>query len=141
MNARRRASLRSRLVERDTIAVEDLRPRRVSSCQAVNVNGVETDLLLRSLSLARARALDAVATLDNICLQAYRSWTTVQLEEEATGIAQNRADFVAPPERCGRRGAILTSGLLGFTIIVSHHLGGGLHGEVCGWCCRERFRL
>ena len=35
----------------------------------------------------------------------------MQLEEEAASIAEHRANLVPPPERGGRRGAVLTNGL------------------------------
>jgi hypothetical protein len=51
-----------------------------------------TDLLLGTGS-----SLDAVATLDNVRLEADRTRTTVQLEEETASIAQDRAHLVATP--------------------------------------------
>jgi hypothetical protein len=68
-----------------------------------------TNLLLRPLG--RARTLHSIATFDNICLQAYRSWTAMQLQEETAGIAQHGADLVASPERGGAGGAILAGRL------------------------------
>jgi hypothetical protein len=51
-----------------------------------------TDLLLGTGS-----SLDAVATLDDIGLETDGTRTTVQLEEETTSIAQDRAHLVATP--------------------------------------------
>jgi hypothetical protein len=51
-----------------------------------------TDLLLGTSS-----SLDAIATLDNVRLETDGTRTTVQLEEETTSIAQDRAHLVATP--------------------------------------------
>lgn len=51
-----------------------------------------TDLLLGAGS-----SLDAVAALDNVCLETDGTRTAMQLEEEAASIAQDRAHLVATP--------------------------------------------
>lgn len=57
--------------------------------------------------LALRRTFDTIATFDHISLEADRSRTAVQLEEEAAGIAEDGANLIPPPQRCGRRLAIL----------------------------------
>jgi hypothetical protein len=71
-------------------------------------------------SLCRTRTLNAVATLDNICLQAYRPRSAVEFEEQATGIAEDRANLVSSPEGSRRGGAVLARRLRGFAIVSSH---------------------
>jgi hypothetical protein len=44
----------------------------------------------------------------------------MQLEEQATSVAEDRTDLVSSPERRRRRGAILARRLRGF--VVSSHL-------------------
>lgn len=67
--------------------------------------GVEYALLLGSL--CRTGTLNAVATLDNICLQAYRPRSAVEFEEQATGIAEHGANLVSSPEGSRRGSAVL----------------------------------
>lgn len=57
-------------------------------------------------------SFDAIATLDDICLEADGSWFAVKLEKKATGIAQDGAGVIATPQRSGASFAILTYGLL-----------------------------
>ena len=49
----------------------------------------------------------------------------MQFQEQATGIAENRTDFISAPERGRRRRAVLASWLQGFAVSVvghrSHH--------------------
>lgn len=49
------------------------------------------------LTLAWAGGLDAIARLDNIRLQGDRARSSMQFEEEATGIAEDRADLISAP--------------------------------------------
>ena len=45
--------------------------------------------------------LDPVAALDHIGLEADRTWTAVKLEEQATRVAENRAQLITSPQwRC-----------------------------------------
>lgn len=44
----------------------------------------------------------------------------MQLQEQATGIAQHGANFISSPERRSRGCAVLASGLCGFAVIISH---------------------
>lgn len=53
-----------------------------------------TDLLLLSMT----GALDSIAALDDIGLQAYRARPTMKLEEQPTGVAQDGSDLVPAPE-------------------------------------------
>lgn len=69
--------------------------------------------------LCLARSLDPVATLDDIRLQADGTRGAVELEEQTTGIAQDGADLVPPPQWCRRGGAVLTYGLWGSTVMIS----------------------
>ena len=71
--------------------------------------------------LARGCCLDAVAALDNISLEADRSWSTVQLEKETAGIAEDAAELVASPERSGAGSTILTDWLLGVVGKTGHY--------------------
>jgi hypothetical protein len=50
-----------------------------------------------NLLLGAGSSLDAVAALDNVRLETDRTRTAVQLEEETTSIAQDRAHLVATP--------------------------------------------
>lgn len=68
-------------------------------------------LIAVAISFARLARLDAVPAFDYVRFQGDWSWTAMQFEEEATGVTQNRAGLVAAPERCRRRGAVLTNGL------------------------------
>ena len=65
-----------------------------------------------AIVLARClRGLDAIARLDHVGLERNGSWASVELEEEAAGIAEDGAGLIATPER-GRRGcAVLADGL------------------------------
>lgn len=51
-----------------------------------------TDSLLRA-----GGGLDAIAALDNVCLETNRARTAVQLEEETTRVTQNGTHLVATP--------------------------------------------
>lgn len=57
---------------------------------------VKSDLMT-NLLLGAGSSLDAVAALDNVCLETDGTRTAVQLEEETTSIAQDRAHLVATP--------------------------------------------
>lgn len=63
------------------------------------------------LAFGALSGLHAVATLDHIGLQAYRTRPAVKLEEQAASVAKHRAEFVPAPQ--GRRGgaAVLADGL------------------------------
>jgi hypothetical protein len=61
----------------------------------------------KHLFLRLGHGLDSIATLDRICLEIHWSGPAMEFEEEATGIAESSAEFVAAPERCGRRAAVL----------------------------------
>lgn len=69
-------------------------------------------LVCANLLLGTAGRLDPVATLDNVGLEAYRSRTAVELEEETAGIAEDRAGFIASPERSSACSAVLAYGLV-----------------------------
>ena len=58
--------------------------------------------------LTLSRCLDSVATLDHIGLEAYRPCGTMELEEEAAGVAEHRAKLISAPKRCRRGSAVLT---------------------------------
>lgn len=47
----------------------------------------------------------------------------MQLEEEATGVAEDGSDLVSPPEGSGGGGAVLAGGLCDVAIRVSRHGG------------------
>jgi hypothetical protein len=51
--------------------------------------------------LRSTRTLYAIATLDHVGLEAYRTWSAVEFEEEPAGIAQDGADLISSPERGG----------------------------------------
>ena len=51
-------------------------------------------LLLRQV---RAHSLDSVSALDNVGLERDGARAAVELEEQAAGVAQNRAGLVAAP--------------------------------------------
>lgn len=80
---------------------------------------------------ARAHGLDAIATLDDICLEGDGTWAAMQLEKQATGIAEDCARFIAPPKRSGGGLAILAGRLLCLLIGVSRH---GRHDGVVFVC-------
>lgn len=85
---------------------------------------------------ARAHGLDAIATLDDVCLERDRTWAAMQLEKQATGIAENSARFIASPERSSGGLTVLAGGLLCLLIGVSRH---GRHdGVVCGCAAWEK---
>lgn len=48
---------------------------------------------------ARAHGLDTVAALDDIGLERNGAWPTMQLEEQAAGIAEYLTSLIASPER------------------------------------------
>ena len=75
------------------------------------------------LATARPASLDAVAALDDICLEAYRSGPAMKFQEQATGVAQHGTDLIASPERRRRRGAILACWRLGFVRQSRRHFG------------------
>lgn len=80
---------------------------------------------------ARAHGFDAIAALDDICLERNRAWATVQLEKQATGVAEHGARLIASPERSGGGLTVLAGGLLRLLIGVSRH---GRHDGVGGMC-------
>ena len=61
----------------------------------------------------------------------------MQLEEQAAGVAEDCAGFIASPERSGGGLAVLTGGLCCLLVIVSRH------GSHCGKSraakCRSKF--
>lgn len=57
------------------------------------------------------RGFDAVARFDHVGFERDGARSAVQFEEEAAGIAEDGAGFVASPERCGGGGAVLAHGL------------------------------
>ena len=59
--------------------------------------GLGQSLAIGAFALLRLRCLHPVPRFDNVRLQRYRSRSAVQLEEQAAGIAQHGARFVAPP--------------------------------------------
>lgn len=63
------------------------------------------------LAFGALSGLHAVATLDYIGLQAYRTGSAMQFEEQAAGVAEDRSLFVAAPQGCGGRAAILADRL------------------------------
>ena len=63
------------------------------------------------LASTRPTRLDAVAALDDIGLEGDGSWTAMQLQEQAAGVAEDGAGFIAAPERRGARCAVLAYGL------------------------------
>lgn len=69
--------------------------------------------------LALCRTFDTIATFDHIGLEADGSRTAVQLEEEAASIAEDRANFIPPPQRCRRCLAILAYGLQIDIVMIS----------------------
>jgi hypothetical protein len=95
-----------------------------------------THLLLGSL--CRTGTLNAVATLDNICLQAYRPRSAVEFEEQATGIAEHGANLVSSPEGSRRGSAVLARRLCGFAIVSSHCCHGSGVGGKLEVCYRRR---
>ena len=85
---------------------------------------------------ARTHSLDAVAALDNVCLEGNGPRPAVQLEEQAAGIAEDGAGLVATPQRSGGRLTILADGLRRLLVVVSRH--GGHHGwEQCSSALQE----
>jgi hypothetical protein len=59
------------------------------------------------LPWALGRGLDTIPTLDNVCFQADRTRSAVELEEQAARVAEHGAGIIATPERCGTCRAIL----------------------------------
>jgi hypothetical protein len=59
------------------------------------VSKINKYLFLWSLS----RAFDTVPALDHIGLEAYRSRSAVEFEEQAARVAEHRADFISSPQR------------------------------------------
>ena len=51
--------------------------------------------------------LDPIATFDHIRLQADRTRTAMQLQEQTTGITENRPEFISAPEGRGGSPTIL----------------------------------
>lgn len=70
---------------------------------------------------ARTHGLDTIATLDDIGLERDWSRAAVQLEEQAAGIAEDGARFIASPERGGGSLTVLAGGLCCLLVIVSRH--------------------
>lgn len=65
----------------------------------------------RPLSLSVGSSLHAIPALYYIRLQTYRSWSAVQFEEEAAGIAQHRSVLVTSPQRRRASCAVLADRL------------------------------
>jgi hypothetical protein len=63
------------------------------------------------LLATRATGLDAVATLDDIGFEGDGPWTAVQLQKKTAGVAEDRARFIASPQRRGACRAILADRL------------------------------
>jgi hypothetical protein len=63
------------------------------------------------LAASRTARLDAVAALDDVRLERDGPWAAMQLQEEAAGIAQDGAGFIASPQRRGARGTVLADRL------------------------------
>lgn len=59
----------------------------------------------------RLRGLDAVARFYHVGFERYGARSAVEFEEEAAGIAEDGAGFVASPERSSGGGAVLADGL------------------------------
>lgn len=59
------------------------------------------------------RGLYAVSRLDHVGLEGNRARAAMQFEEEAAGIAEDGAGFVAAPERGRGGGTVLADGLGG----------------------------
>lgn len=78
---------------------------------------------------ALTRSLDAVPALDHVRLEAYRARAAVQLEEQATGVAEDGTDLIASPERSGAGGAVAA---LGNLLVVRSQSERGRHGGVVG---------
>lgn len=53
-----------------------------------------TNLLLLHI---RSHCLNAIAALDDVCLQRYRSRAAMQLEKQTAGVAEDGAHLVATP--------------------------------------------
>lgn len=104
----------SRPLESNTLCDNALILAPFKNCRVKSI----TYLLLGSL--CRTRTLNAIATLDNICLQAYRPRSTVELQEETTSIAENGANLISSPEWSSRGRAVLAGWLCCFAIVSSH---------------------
>jgi len=65
-----------------------------------------------AIVLARClRGLDAIARLNHVGLERNGSWTAVEFEEEAAGVAEDRAGLITAPEGCRGGCAVLADGL------------------------------
>lgn len=89
------------------------------------------------LLLARSGGLDAIARLDNVGLEGDRARSAVQLEEEATCVAEDRTDLIASPERSRRCGAVLAR-WLGHLVSLLVHRVLELRHRACG--CYRNYR-
>lgn len=85
------------------------------------------------------RLFDPVSGLDGVCLQADGTGAAVELQEQATGIAQHLAGFVPSPERSGLRLTVLAHGAGdiglgggGTVVDVGGGFGVGMHGVTGG---------
>jgi hypothetical protein len=70
-------------------------------------------------------SFDTVPALDNVCLQADRTRSAVELEEQAASVAEHGAGFIATPERGGTCRAVLAYRLQWIQCAVSDcgHIG------------------
>ena len=59
------------------------------------------------LPWALGRGFDTVPALDNVCFQADRTRSAMELEEQAARVAEHGTGFIATPERSGACRAIL----------------------------------
>jgi hypothetical protein len=73
------------------------RPFVSPACRRVSSGNESGRRLSYLLACARPTGLDAVAALDDIGLERNGAWSAVQLQEEAAGVAQNRARLIASP--------------------------------------------
>lgn len=85
------------------------------------------------------RLFDPVSGLDGVCLQADGTGAAVELQEQATGIAQHLAGFVPSPEGSSLRLTVLAHGAGdiglgggGTVVDVGGGLGVGMHGVTGG---------
>ena len=63
------------------------------------------------LAFGTLASLHAIATLDHISLQAYRTRPSVQLEEQPAGVAEHGTGFIPAPQGSSGGAAILADGL------------------------------
>jgi hypothetical protein len=87
------------------------RPLVSPPCRLLAWQGTSIWRISDLLAHAGRTSLDAVAAFDDIGLEGDGSRAAVQLQEEAAGIAEDRARLIATPERRGARGAVLADRL------------------------------